>query len=191
MESSGSSAPSSPLRGPPRKPKQSGYALWCGNLPAQTDIVELKDHFSRDATNEIESVFLISKSNCAFVNYKTEQSCTEALARFHDSRFRGAKLVCRLRRGSAGTPAGTPTGPRSNLLSSVPSQSVKAVNDSQTKGGEEIEGDEEAAQKVEEKFFVLKSLTVEDLDTSVRSGSWATQSHNEAALNTAYEVSHP
>ena len=53
------------------------------------------------------------------------------------------------------------------------------------------EGAEEAqisARKAEEKFFVLKSLTVEDLDASVRNGSWATQSHNEAALSTAYRV---
>jgi hypothetical protein len=36
----------------------------------------------------------------------------------------------------------------------------------------------------------VKSLTVEDLETSARTGIWATQSHNEAALNKAFEVSH-
>jgi hypothetical protein len=46
-----------------------------------------------------------------------------------------------------------------------------------------------AVAKGQEKFFVVKSLTVEDLETSVRNGIWATQAHNEAALNTAYEVS--
>ena len=71
-------------RGPPRKPKQSGHALWVGNLPPGTTIVALKDHFSRDATKDIESLFLISKSNCAFVNYRTEASCTAAMHRFHD-----------------------------------------------------------------------------------------------------------
>lgn len=184
-----SSATSSTLRGPPRKPKQSGYAMWCGNLPAQTNIVELKDHFSRDATNDIESVFLISKSNCAFINYKTEESCAAALARFHDSRFHGAKLVCRLRRGSTASPAGGPTASRTDMTSSAPNQSSRGISDrrnqSAAQDDHELQG---MGPKAREKFFVLKSLTVEDLDASVGNGSWATQSHNEAALNTAYQV---
>ena len=57
-------------RGPPRKPKQSGHALWVGNLPPGATVIDLKDHFSREATRDIESLFLISKSNCAFVNYR-------------------------------------------------------------------------------------------------------------------------
>src|SRR4051812_40979147 len=86
-------------RGPPRKPKQSGHALWVGNLPPGANVMDLKDHFSQDATDDIESVFLISKSNCAFVNYRSAAACAAALARFHDSRFQGARLVCRLRKG--------------------------------------------------------------------------------------------
>ena len=39
-----------------------------------------------------------------------------------------------------------------------------------------------------DKFFIVKSLTVEDLELSVRNGIWATQSHNEEALNKAYQV---
>ncbi|RBQ95634.1 hypothetical protein VDGD_08798 [Verticillium dahliae] len=42
------------------------------------------------------------------------------------------------------------------------------------------------AQK--DKFFILKSLTVEDLDLSVRTGIWATQSHNEDTLNNAFKA---
>src|SRR3954471_10827909 len=76
-------------RGPPRKPKQSGHALWVGNLPPGTTVAELKDHFSREATKDIESLFLISKSNCAFVNYRTEGACAAAMQRFHDSRLHG------------------------------------------------------------------------------------------------------
>ncbi|KAH0394696.1 hypothetical protein KCU89_g11092, partial [Aureobasidium melanogenum] len=79
-------------RGPPRKPRQSGHALWVGNLPPGTTIGALKDHFSREATKDIESLFLISKSNCAFVNYRTEAACAAAMVRFHDSRFQGVRL---------------------------------------------------------------------------------------------------
>jgi RNA recognition motif-containing protein len=169
--SSNSSLQTSALRGPPRKPKQSGHALWVGNLPPGTHILDLKDHFSRDATDDIESVFLISKSNCAFVNYKSEASCVAAMTRFHDSRFQGVRLVCRLRRGSSSTLTQSQTGEESAVIDTT------------------VTAEPEQIDKVKEKFFVVKSLTVEDLERSVVSGIWATQAHNENALNTAYQVS--
>jgi hypothetical protein len=39
-----------------------------------------------------------------------------------------------------------------------------------------------------DKFFIVKSLTVESLELSVRSGIWVTQPHNEVAFNKAYQV---
>ena len=42
--------------------------------------------------------------------------------------------------------------------------------------------------KVKDKYFVMKSLTVEDMELSIRNSIWATQSHNEEALNNAYNV---
>ncbi|KAI9674512.1 MAG: hypothetical protein M1817_001850 [Caeruleum heppii] len=185
--------PSMP-RGPPRKPKQSGYALWVGNLPPGTNVMDLKEHFSREATSTIESVFLISKSNCAFVNYKTEEACAAAMSRFHDSRFQGVRLVCRLRRSSASPAPGVPTGPAAATAAGPQRHSAPAVLDEvsveqarETGGSMNSPKKEGALTKVKEKFFVVKSLTVEDLDLSVRNGIWATQAHNEAALNAAYE----
>jgi hypothetical protein len=52
-----------------------------------------------------------------------------------------------------------------------------------------IEDGPPAGVKVAEKFFVVKSLTLQDLEQSVRNGIWATQSHNEQALNKAFDVS--
>ncbi|KAI9781993.1 MAG: hypothetical protein M1839_005586 [Geoglossum umbratile] len=187
---------SSILRGPPRKPKQTGHALWVGNLPPGTSVVDLKDYFSRDATADIESVFLISKSNCAFVNYKTEAACASAMSRFHDSRFQGVRLVCRLRRGSATPPASTPIGPSSSTqaLSSEHLSQPPATHIADLQGEE---GDvsiadgvpKEGPERLKERYFIVKSLTVEDLDISVQNGTWATQSHNEEALDKAFESS--
>ena len=182
--------PSAP-RGPPRKPKQSGHALWVGNLPPGAQISDLKDHFSRDATNDIESVFLISKSNCAFVNYRSEAACAEAMTRFHDSRFQGIRLVCRLRRGAGTAIPGAPTGPAA-LSASVPQTQTAtesiAQNREVSSKAEETVRQTSGGAKVEDKYFIVKSLTVEDLELSARNGIWATQSHNEAALNKAFEV---
>jgi hypothetical protein len=187
-------------RGPPRKPKQSGHALWVGNLPPGTTVVALKDHFSREATKDIESLFLISKSNCAFVNYRTEASCTAAMHRFHDSRFNGVRLVCRLRRSSAPA-SGVPTGPsamvRNQQASASPpktprldKEAADGLQDGLTeslpeKGAEEIIGSVNSSSK----YFIVKSLTLQDLELSVRNGIWATQSHNEDVLNKAFRVS--
>ena len=183
--------PSAP-RGPPRKPKQSGHALWVGNLPPGALVTDLKDHFSRDATKDIESVFLISKSNCAFVNYRTEETCAAAMTRFHDSRFHGVRLVCRLRRNLSPSAPGVPTGP-SALASNLPTAqtAIEAIDRNREISSrvEESLKNVEGAAKIEDKYFVVKSLTVEDLELSVRTGIWATQAHNEDALNRAFDVS--
>jgi len=68
-------------RGPPRKPKQSGFALWVGNLPRDILLEELKEFFALEG---LESIFLIRKSNCAFVNYRTEETCSHALSIFNN-----------------------------------------------------------------------------------------------------------
>ncbi|KAF2098627.1 hypothetical protein NA57DRAFT_75865 [Rhizodiscina lignyota] len=191
---SGSSMGSVP-RGPPRKPKQSGHALWVGNLPPGTTVLDLKDHFSRDATKDIESLFLISKSNCAFVNYRTEASCTAAMQRFHDSRFHGVRLVCRLRRGSA-APPGVPSGPASMAgpSSAVPQTPTTQAPEEPVKetvvDHEEVQQPMEqptTTERVADKYFIVKSLTLQDLELSVRNGIWATQAHNEETLNKAYQ----
>lgn len=211
-------------RGPPRKPRQSGHALWVGNLPPGATVQDLKDHFSRDATKDIESLFLISKSNCAFVNYRSEEACMAAMNRFHDSRFHGVRLVCRLRRGAVTSASGAPAASsETDVEGSTASESSKAGTDSPTKpesegdptivrsGGIVVSGDdsgqplivgsdvrpsvdgeteptvtETPAQRVPERFFIIKSLTAQDLESSLKNGIWATQSHNETSLNSAF-----
>jgi hypothetical protein len=194
-------------RGPPRKPKQSGHALWVGNLYPATTIANLKDHFSRDATSEIQSLFFISKTNCAFVNYRSELACVAALDRFNGSRLHGARLVCRLKRDSTGTSntsaiagslklaltsslileaeepnhdvaVGKPSGPV--IVDSAPV--APSPMKTQTASTNLV------APKVPEMFFILKSLTLQDLEGSVGNGMWTTQSHNEAILNQAFNA---
>lgn len=195
-------------RGPPRKPKQSGHALWVGNLPPAAVVTDLKDHFSRDATTDIESVFLIAKSNCAFVNYRTEAACVAAMNRFHDSRFHGVRLVCRLRRGTTPSPSTSTELPPKAVTppaSAAAPPSPSGEPDGESSGPPPIacspsgesttsraitanpEGPPQSDEKVAEKYYIVKSLTAQDLEASVRNGIWATQSHNEQTLNRAYE----
>ncbi|KAF4414079.1 Zinc finger CCCH domain-containing protein 45 [Colletotrichum fructicola] len=183
------------VRGPPRKPRQSGHAIWIGNLPPQTDLMSLVHHVCKEA-NGLESLFLISKSNCAFANFKDETTCVTAQQKLHDSKFQSVRLVSRLRKstveGATGVTA--PTGPSASSGSQTPhdvpvqptvveaSTEATAPEAAETKPATSVDA---APQK--DKFFVLKSLTVEDLELSVRTGIWATQSHNEETLNGAFQ----
>jgi hypothetical protein len=141
---------------------------------------------------DIQSLFLISKSNCAFVNYKSEAACVAAMNRFHDSRFHGVRLVCRLRRGSAGTTSTPASAESSKAVATTDTSPEAAVasdladghSDPIIVGGAPSPG----TTKVPEKFFIVKSLTLQDLEASVRNGIWATQSHNEATLNQAFNA---
>jgi hypothetical protein len=166
--------------------------------------MDLKDHFSQDATNDIESVFLISKSNCAFVNYKSAAACVTALARFHDSRFQGVRVVCRLRKGftAPGSGPGSRSGSGSGSVG-VTGQSISQPQEDVAftatdpgpvlgdiaPGAAPATGNYPPPARVVDRYFIVKSLTTEDLELSKQNGIWATQSHNEAAMNQAYEVS--
>jgi hypothetical protein len=151
-------------------------------------------HVCKEASG-LESLFLISKSNCAFANFKDEASCSAAQMKIHDSKFQTVRLVSRLRRSSVGTAAGVPvpTGPAALTPPSNPTivrtPSPESDTNARDAGGDAAETRETGDPKaLKDKFFIVKSLTVEDLELSVRNGIWATQSHNEEALNKAYQV---
>lgn len=126
-----------------------------------------------------------------------------AQQKLHDSKFQSVRLVSRLRKstveGATGVTA--PTGPAivMNLVSKneQPLDLLPSDVGSSSLAVEQVTqlqpsplGEVETAQK--DKFFILKSLTVEDLELSVRTGIWATQSHNEESLNSAFKVDeHP
>lgn len=178
-----------------------GHAIWVGNLPPQTDLMSLVQHVCKEASG-LESLFLISKSNCAFANFSDEQSCVKAQQKLHDSKFQSVRLVSRLRKSTVEGTAGqtAPTGPAATSPpagSQVPpgdaprspvGESEEQVN---TPAGGHAEATDMSAvngSTQKDRFFVLKSLTVEDLELSMRNGVWATQSHNEEALNRAFQV---
>lgn len=158
--------------------------------------MSLVDHVCKE-TIGLESLFLISKSNCAFANFKDEEACAVAQQKLHDSKFQSVRLVSRLRKSAvegatgltAPTGPSTTTGPvKSEQLRDGPTVVVSnptptAHQTPTLRGGTLVDG-----QTQKDKFFILKSLTVEDLELSVRMGIWATQSHNEDLLNNAFRV---
>lgn len=167
--------------------------------------MSLVHHVCKEAEG-LESLFLISKSNCAFANYQDELSCLAAQQKLHESKFQSVRLVSRLRKNTVEGASGimAPTGPSATVSQQpVPLEAEpKTSTDSTEIEPSRSETDAPSVASVPEakppvvvdvalqkdKFFVLKSLTLEDLDLSVRTGIWATQSHNEETLNSAFKV---
>ncbi|KAL2883548.1 hypothetical protein SGCOL_001231 [Colletotrichum sp. CLE4] len=120
-----------------------------------------------------------------------------AQQKLHDSKFQSVRLVSRLRKstveGATGVTA--PTGPAASSGSQTPHDVVappsapEAAPETAVAESNDVKPVttvEVTSQK--DKFFILKSLTVEDLELSVRTGIWATQSHNEDTLNAAFNA---
>lgn len=159
--------------------------------------MSLVHHVCKETTG-LESLFLISKSNCAFANFKDEETCSAAQQKLHDSKFQSVRLVSRLRKSTVESATGVtaPTGPSvattaktDQVSDATPMQSgsPNPADEPTTTMTPKAEPAEETTPQ-KDKFFILKSLTVEDLELSVRTGIWATQAHNEDALNSAFKV---
>jgi len=169
--------------------------------------MSLVHHVCREAEG-LESLFLISKSNCAFANFRDEPASIAAQRKLHDSKFQTVRLVSRLRKSTVEGPAGVtaPTGPAASTAQSDPpgDTTTAAVGDAGTEEGEPkipsaavASGQGESApasvpavdgtSSLKDRFFILKSLTIEDIELSARTGIWATQAHNEETLNKAFK----
>jgi RNA recognition motif-containing protein len=85
--------------------------MWAGNIPSDATHDEIYQFFSQPpgdrgfepASTGAVSVFLISRSNCAFINFESEGCLLEAISRFNGVHLRAddprcARLVCRVRR---------------------------------------------------------------------------------------------
>jgi hypothetical protein len=102
--------------------------MWAGNVPSDATLDELRDFFDRPLPPQsstqssqspnlrqvyggVSSVFLIARSNCAFVNFDSEAQLEAAIARFHGKPVRPnsppcPRLVCRARKRTDDLKAG-------------------------------------------------------------------------------------
>ncbi|KAJ7580241.1 YT521-B-like domain-containing protein [Mycena floridula] len=88
---------------------RSEWVMWTGNVPSDADHDELWKFFTQtDGDNSSQSsgvlsIFPISRTNCAFINYDAEPSLHRAIARFNGHPLRPTdprcpRLLCRVRR---------------------------------------------------------------------------------------------
>lgn len=266
--------------------QRSEFVLWCGNVPADATLAELWEFFTAHNKNIVGegadvvshgviSIFIISRSNCAFVNYTTAEHLKRAVFAFNGKQVRPSdprcpKLVCRVRRKddevsagvggqrgrgmhvawikeqeklsrgqqhrgqdkdgesdikagfvpSSGMPSESESGEQTtmspNTTSASPVLTRTASQDNIKPEATSLQPDSmTGAQSIDasstsasgsishastnsslfrhplfyERYFILKSRQVEDLDDAVRTQSWVTQPHNEPVLDQAFRNS--
>ncbi|KAF9429343.1 hypothetical protein BGZ76_001435 [Entomortierella beljakovae] len=242
-----------------KKPKELDKAMWVGNVLSDTTMAELQAIFETEPTEEEgdiqhdipESIFILSKSNCAFVNYSSHEAVDRSVHRFHDREFKNTRLVCRPRKDPVTDPFskklmspnrypqqqpqqthhgqspymsddmgyyGSDTSLPSHRLNENENLSQRGLAEAQTRmermrleaspqfdgsssGGEgsipgqairRNKGNSKKSRSAsslgysESRYFILKSLTEEDLKLSVQYGLWATQDHLVPILNEAF-----
>ncbi len=91
---------------------RSEWVMWVGNVPSDASHDELWRFFNQPLPSKplddpgptgVMSIFLISRSSCAFINFESEAYLHKAISRFHGQPLRSndprcPRLVCRVRR---------------------------------------------------------------------------------------------
>ncbi|KAF7366059.1 YTH domain-containing protein 1 [Mycena venus] len=168
---------------------RSEWVMWVGNVPRDAQQDELWRFFTEDTSSVphdhgILSIFLRTRSAWALVNCSSSAARSAAIARFDGVPLRtgyaGRALVCRAQHVDDHLPADTD---RNSSASKTSSPASPGSEYSSTSTSSSM-----LARHFPQRFFILKSLTREDLDLSVRTGVWATQHHNEDILDRAFRT---
>ncbi len=202
------------------------------------------------ATHGILSIFIITRSNCAFVNYVSAEALQQAVTFFTGKSLRPhdphcPRLVCRVRKKDEEVQAGVagqrgkgyhiayvkeherkkkeddgPEPVASGLAqTSRPSAHTRGSSEGTNSSGKASSATAERPPlkhdpssgslsgssgsisytstnssvlrhpAFKERFFILKSHSLEELERSVKEGTWATQPHNEDVLDQAFRNS--
>jgi hypothetical protein len=106
----------------------------------------------------IKTLNYIQRTQSCYVQFFSDEEADRFILVFDSATFKERKLACRMRQISHTQFAPQPTLSDMNMM------------------------------RHQDRFFIVKSLTAEDVESSVANGLWATQLKNEAVLNRAFHV---
>ncbi|KAG8818501.1 hypothetical protein FRC17_010808, partial [Serendipita sp. 399] len=196
-----------------------------GQTTSKSD--EIAGEMSSANAAGVVSVFLISRSNCAFVNYATEEHLRRAVEWYNGKPLRDPqvdprcpKLVCRVRKKGDDLKAGVGgqrgIGIHARWVKDTLARRRSGLSDQHGEEGQHrpplVHGGPASGSKKSSsgsgssvshasttssllatyfpsRYFIIKSLTQDDVDLSVQTGLWATQMHNQETLDQAYRTS--
>ncbi|CAK5283816.1 unnamed protein product [Mycena citricolor] len=179
---------------------RSQWAMWMGNVPKHADEHNLQTFIAaQNPDHGVLSVFLISKSSCAFVNFASEAHLNAAIEQCDGKHLgpdwaRGPPLVCRVRtlNDDLWTGVGGQRGVglhRQWINSRIAAGDGIEDADSPSAASDASTTSSFFEKHFPRRFFVLKSQTTEELDRCVEDGVWFIQTHNVAVLDRAFRTS--
>ncbi|BEJ12196.1 hypothetical protein CspHIS471_0206560 [Cutaneotrichosporon sp. HIS471] len=207
--------------------RRSEWVMWVGNVPSNVSHEELWRFFNTTTPpsamiNPSEpwrgpsSIFLISRSSCAFVNFSSQADLDRAVPFFHGLSLRPwdprcPRMVCRVRHKDddlrAGVGAQRGVGMHRAWVEQHKQldmkQSPKAQNlelpdhpNSQSSSSHHRSSASFASTNSSflvhhfpKRYFILKSLSITDLEEAVQTRQWKTQRHNQPILDQAFRTS--
>jgi hypothetical protein len=176
---------------------KSEWVMWAGNVPSDVKQDELLEFFNQPlprplsptstepaedgqqshGASGVSTVFIISRSNCAFVNFESKAQLEAATARFNGKPIRPGdqwcpRLVCRVRRREDDLMAGV-GGQRGSSMHIKWIKEQKASNDSRWIGEADVSTHSNVSRSVSiastnsdiltrffpQRYFILKSST--------------------------------
>ncbi|KAJ9616851.1 hypothetical protein H2200_000571 [Cladophialophora chaetospira] len=166
-------------------------SIWVGNIPSNTTVMRLRDYFSEAMPSQYDllSISYNPEARYAFINFRTDLARMSAIQRAASQLLDGKRLDCRIRQNGSGRSTkvnyGLESGQPSQPISISPVQSSSLWHKL-----EELSHFPEAdsAQHGKEKYFILKSYSLETLYQSLGSGLWQVPNRHVERLNHAFQT---
>ncbi|BEJ04844.1 hypothetical protein CcaverHIS641_0206610 [Cutaneotrichosporon cavernicola] len=207
--------------------RRSEWVMWVGNVPSNASHEELWRFFNTTTPpsamiNPSEpwrgpsSIFLISRSSCAFVNFSSQADLDRAVPFFHGLSLRPwdprcPRMVCRVRhkdddlRAGVGAQRGVgmhrawveqhkqldmKQSPKSQNLQ-LPDNPNSQSSSSNHRSSASFASTNSSflVHHFPKRYFILKSLSITDLEDAVKTRQWKTQRHNQPILDQAFRTS--
>lgn len=151
--------------------------------------MSLRDYFSEAAPHNVLSIAYNPDAKYAFVNFASESSRAAAINHAATNMFEGRRLDCRIRQGSMSRSTKVHyglsyPGRASFTVSSQQGSSVEQQAQELLHFPEVLQ-----AEWGKDKFFVLKSFSLDALSRSIETGQWYIPKRHCTRLNIAFKVS--
>ncbi|KAL1711937.1 YT521-B-like domain-containing protein [Schizophyllum commune] len=169
---------------------RSEWVMWVGNVPSDATLEELYRFFNMpyapgENTTGVVSIFPISRSNCAFVNYYGQGPLEEAIERFNGKQLRPNDpwcpgFVCRVRKVDEDLKAGNKNKLKAGTPS-VASSSSAASEDAPPTTPSSASGDVVAG---------MSNLSMSSDDQFAKTGLKSNSSGSYAFTNSSLLASH-
>ncbi|KIW70574.1 hypothetical protein PV04_02830 [Phialophora macrospora] len=187
----GSLPTSSPMHSTNIPTARGENALWVGNIPSTATIIRLRDYFSTAMPTpyDLLSISYNPDARYAFVNFQTESARMLAINQAAHQLFDGKRLDCRIRQSGSSRSTKVKYG----LDSALPGQPISIDNEPPTSLRHKVEEllhfpEADSSQYGKDKYFILKSYSLETLYQSLGSGLWHVPKRHVERLNNAFQT---